>query len=240
MKLTDFRGCKVLYFSFYALKLQFKVSNFEIDGLSVVFPIYIHIFDRSRPLRVKFSSQPHTVITRDDLYVTSSGLATPETQKTQETDLLQAQRDRFFQEQEHNMSWFRENKTADLEVVYQSFLSQQHCLQDMLRRYASVLDPNPFTRVLGIGGNTRSQFDVKRDYNLSEPLWCLDFAAPRLFPVLPSDLDAWDDNDVTTHTFRLYFLCDFKYRKEYDHKSHSVLPQSKIRPEHIHLSGHQG
>lgn len=94
--------------------------------------------------------------------------------------------------------------------------------------------------MLGISGNTRSQFDVERDYSLSEPLWCLDFAAPRLFLVLPSNLDAWDDNDVTTHTFRLYFLCDFKYRKEYDHKSHSVLPQSKIRPEHIHLSGHQG
>jgi hypothetical protein len=34
------------------------------------------------------------------------------------------------------------------------------------------------------------------------------FPAPRLFLVLPADLDSWIDSDSTTHLFRLYFLCD--------------------------------
>lgn len=35
-----------------------------------------------------------------------------------------------------------------------------------------------------------------------------DYPGPRLFIVLPSDLEAWVDSDPTTHQFRLYFLCD--------------------------------
>lgn len=46
-----------------------------------------------------------------------------------------------------------------------------------------------------------SVFDVDRDYNLREPLRCVDFAAPRLFLVLPSDLSSWNDDNITTHTF---------------------------------------
>lgn len=54
--------------------------------------------------------------------------------------------------------------------------------------------------------------------------------APRLFLVLPSDLDVWDDLDPSTHTFRLYYLCDFDY--EYT--------KSERHPQHIHISDHRG
>ncbi|KAG0026565.1 hypothetical protein BGZ81_006250 [Podila clonocystis] len=38
-----------------------------------------------------------------------------------------------------------------------------------------------------------------------------DYATSKLFVVLPSDLESWDDNNPSTHQFRLYFLCDNRY-----------------------------
>lgn len=156
------------------------------------------------------------------------------------SDSDRAELDRFLQEQEQLLSWTSETKSADREVVYQASLSQQQHHKDILAKYAAVLDPNPFTRMFGMSPHTSVRFDVDRVYKLSEPLWCLDFAAPRLFLVLPSDLGAWDDNDSATHKFRLYFLCDFKYRKEVDHKTRSLISSSDIKPKHVHLSGHPG
>lgn len=146
------------------------------------------------------------------------------------------------QEREQLMSWIHETKTADFEIAHRAFLSQDYYRKDIDKRYASVLNPNPFTRLIRMfqGDREIQQFYVERIYGLSEPLWCLDFADPRLFLVLPSDLGAWDDDDVTTHNFRIYFLCDFKYRKECDHKSRSLRLGSEIQPRHIHLSGHRG
>lgn len=43
--------------------------------------------------------------------------------------------------------------------------------------------------------------------------YSLDYHAPRLFVVLPSDIDSWIDSDPSTHTFRLHFLCDFENLK---------------------------
>ncbi|KAG0352151.1 hypothetical protein BG005_008372 [Podila minutissima] len=57
-----------------------------------------------------------------------------------------------------------------------------------------------------------------------------DSPAPRLFIILPADLDAWDDLDPATHTFRLYFLCNTKNE---DSPRHHL-------PKHVHLSDHAG
>lgn len=58
----------------------------------------------------------------------------------------------------------------------------------------------------------------------------LDLPAPGLFLVLPADIDFWDDSDPSTHTFRLYFICDFGH----DEPLQSNLPHFK------HLSDHPG
>lgn len=57
-----------------------------------------------------------------------------------------------------------------------------------------------------------------------------DLKAPKLFVVLPSDLDLWDDSYPSTHQFRLYYMCD-----------NSVLenPPEDL-PSHVHLSNHPG
>lgn len=50
-------------------------------------------------------------------------------------------------------------------------------------------------------------------------------SAPKLFVVLPSDLDTWRDTDPATHNFRLYLMCQIKKGKN---------------GRHVHLSSHQG
>lgn len=57
------------------------------------------------------------------------------------------------------------------------------------------------------------------------------YPAPRLFLVLPADLDTWIDSDPTTHSFRLYFLCENK-------KQEKEAPEDM--PHHVHLSNHPG
>ncbi|KAG0018327.1 hypothetical protein BGZ82_000465, partial [Podila clonocystis] len=57
-----------------------------------------------------------------------------------------------------------------------------------------------------------------------------DYATSKLFVVLPSDLESWDDNNPSTHQFRLYFLCD---------NSMDVLAKRGM-PQHVHLSNHPG
>lgn len=56
------------------------------------------------------------------------------------------------------------------------------------------------------------------------------FTAPRLFIVLPTDLDFWNVSDLSTHRFRLYYLCD-------NWKPREVLGDL---PQHVHLSDHPG
>lgn len=85
-----------------------------------------------------------------------------------------------------------------------------------------------------------SVLDVDQDCNLHEPLRCVDFAAPRLFLVLPSDLSSWNNDNITTHTVRLCFLCDFKCQKEYDRYIRSLTSRSMIERKHMHLSCHPG
>ncbi|KAF9314852.1 hypothetical protein BG003_003735 [Podila horticola] len=67
----------------------------------------------------------------------------------------------------------------------------------------------------------------------------LEFASPRLFLVLPHEVESWDDHDRSTHRFRLYFLCDFNYRDS----AQSPLQfssTSTISPQHVHLVDHRG
>lgn len=65
---------------------------------------------------------------------------------------------------------------------------------------------------------------------LGEPEIHWFYPAPRLFVVLPTDLDSWSDSDPTTHSFRLYYLCNSRLHK-------GAL--EKI-PQHVHLSYHPG
>lgn len=58
----------------------------------------------------------------------------------------------------------------------------------------------------------------------------LHYPAPRLFLSLPEDLDSWDDSDPTTHSFRLFFLCD---NLKYEGDEEALLQQ-------VHLSNHPG
>ncbi|KAG0335742.1 hypothetical protein BG000_007265 [Podila horticola] len=57
-----------------------------------------------------------------------------------------------------------------------------------------------------------------------------DFATSRLFIVLPSDLNSWNDSDPSTHQFRLCFLCD----------NNNTISYSEESPRHVHLSDHPG
>ncbi|KAF9329473.1 hypothetical protein BG006_007459 [Podila minutissima] len=57
-----------------------------------------------------------------------------------------------------------------------------------------------------------------------------DYATSKLFVVLPSDPDSLDDNNPSTHKFRLYFLCD---------NSMDALARRGM-PQHVHLSNHPG
>lgn len=190
------------------------------------------VFGRCYPLRVKYSSWPYTLIMRDDIYDNSGELATKES--TREID-------RLFQELAHLQAWVSKTKTADIEVVAQSLVSLKQYQQDMVKRYSVAPSSSAFTRVAAVASIAGTSYlNNSRVYNLLEPLQCVDFAAPRLFLVLPSDLDSWNDEDVTTHSFRLYFLCDFKYRTDYALRSRSVMSRSEISPKHIHISGHRG
>ncbi|KFH74022.1 hypothetical protein MVEG_01235 [Podila verticillata NRRL 6337] len=56
------------------------------------------------------------------------------------------------------------------------------------------------------------------------------YPAPRLFLVLPTDLDSWDALDPATHSFRLFFMCD--------HWKHD--DDLEVIPQHVHLSNHSG
>lgn len=57
-----------------------------------------------------------------------------------------------------------------------------------------------------------------------------DSPVPGFFLALPTDLDSWVDLDLTTHSFRLYFLCYNLLHEGVD----ETIPQS------MHFSNHQG
>ncbi|KAF9309474.1 hypothetical protein BG003_009708, partial [Podila horticola] len=57
-----------------------------------------------------------------------------------------------------------------------------------------------------------------------------DILEPCRFLVLPEDLGSWDDSDITTHQFRLYFLCDVI----------ALEPLQTDLPQHMHVSNHPG
>lgn len=70
-----------------------------------------------------------------------------------------------------------------------------------------------------------------------EVLW--DFPGSRLFIVLPSDLDSWDDINTSTHQFRLYFMCDTSSFIGED-SFFNISTQRKIRPQQVYVSNHPG
>lgn len=59
------------------------------------------------------------------------------------------------------------------------------------------------------------------------------YPGSRLFIVIPSNLDSWDDLDPSTHQFRLYFLCDVWMSQNRGISRNGM-------PLHIHLSDHHG
>lgn len=85
---------------------------------------------------------------------------------------------------------------------------------------------------------TRDEFWVYRDQllTLDYENWWLDhlsykeFQEPYRFIVLPQDLRSWDDSDPTTHTFRLYYLCDVRVNGIEDVATR----------QHKHISNHPG
>ncbi|KAF9390079.1 hypothetical protein CPB97_009976 [Podila verticillata] len=54
--------------------------------------------------------------------------------------------------------------------------------------------------------------------------------SPRFFIVLPTDLYAWDDLNLSTHKFRLYYLCNIDWRRG----------ENNRRFAHFHFANHPG
>lgn len=79
----------------------------------------------------------------------------------------------------------------------------------------------------GIQTNVHGLEDGKLN-ELDAPHEALALAAPRLFLFLPSDPELWDDLDPSTHSFRLYFLCDCHYES------------TEERYPTVHISNHPG
>ncbi|KAG0099263.1 hypothetical protein BGZ93_008396 [Podila epicladia] len=67
---------------------------------------------------------------------------------------------------------------------------------------------------------------------------CVEFAAPRLFIVLPEDLDRWNNLDPRTHKFRLFFICDFNYNKAFSDSGRYIFDYNQVR--HLHIVSHPG
>lgn len=67
---------------------------------------------------------------------------------------------------------------------------------------------------------------LKMVYNGSE------YPTSRVFIVLPTDLNSWNDSDPSTHQFRLHFLCDNQQGRP--------LTTDTGMSQHIHFSDHPG
>lgn len=68
--------------------------------------------------------------------------------------------------------------------------------------------------------------------------WDLYYPAPRLFLVLPANLDTWIDSDPTTHSFRLYFMCENMKLTSKAQEEENEAPEDMLQ--HVHLSNHSG
>ncbi|KAG0074107.1 hypothetical protein BGZ92_003529, partial [Podila epicladia] len=124
----------------------------------------------------------------------------------------------------HNMLCFRTNQLGNIPLAkaVQQDLDQMQDQIQALDHYACQMDL--FNRSLIALQSSHRQ---------------LEFATPRLFVVLPHELDQWNEHDRSTHRFRLYFLCDFNYR---DSAKVFLQPSSMstIPPQHVHLVDHRG
>lgn len=67
---------------------------------------------------------------------------------------------------------------------------------------------------------------------------CVEFAAPRLFLVLPEGLDRWNIQDPKTHKFRLFFICDFNYNKVVTGSGRYIFQRNQVQ--HVHITDHPG
>ncbi|KFH74100.1 hypothetical protein MVEG_01313 [Podila verticillata NRRL 6337] len=71
-----------------------------------------------------------------------------------------------------------------------------------------------------------------------------EYPAPKLFLVLPDELNSWVESDPTTHSFRLYFICDISKRGEVLEPNYGEAhPESlaeELSHQHVHLCNHPG
>lgn len=76
-----------------------------------------------------------------------------------------------------------------------------------------------------------------KGFLLHHPGAMLHYPMPRLFLVLPADLHSWDDSDLTSHKFRVHFLCDNHQQHQWDVEEDDNFPEDML---HVHLSNHPG
>ncbi|KAI9234264.1 MAG: hypothetical protein BYD32DRAFT_423987 [Podila humilis] len=90
-----------------------------------------------------------------------------------------------------------------------------------LEAFTTKTSKDPATQAIAKACSMRHELDIPHNViEFVEP--------PRLFLFLPSDFDLWDDLDPTTHSFRLYFLCDCEYASAA--RCHT----------YVHISNHPG
>ncbi|KAF9209217.1 hypothetical protein BGZ59_010221 [Podila verticillata] len=123
----------------------------------------------------------------------------------------------------HQMLLFRINQLENITLAH----AVQHDL-DRMQNQIQVLDHYAYQLDLF----NRSFVAVKSTHRQ------LEFAGPRLFLVLPHELEHWDEHDPATHRFRLYFLCEFNYCDA--SSRHPQSASSTVSPQHIHLVDHRG
>ncbi|KAG0349543.1 hypothetical protein BG004_004396 [Podila humilis] len=127
--------------------------------------------------------------------------------------------------------WQRRIKAANPDLLTQTTLTAEYHIATIKERMTFDLD-DELSKFREKSSLNPQQLDVPHEAN--------EFALPRLFLALPSNLKTWDKRDPSTHKFHCYFLCDFQYSTAYDIERDTEEPPSQLEPRHLHLSNHPG
>ncbi|KAG0028961.1 hypothetical protein BGZ81_004268 [Podila clonocystis] len=192
-----------------------------------------------RPLQIEYSSQPYTVVNRNTqeghtegftqalqtrLQISSRNLAPKEIRLD---DLFTKYRD---------ICMYIESNNMFIRGIFQRIAANARYYCEMIELELKRLDAEG-VEVL-VHGMDRKQVLIKlQDWKqkvemcghqhtfyrtIAETDSSWEFATSKLFIVLPSSLNSWDDSSTSTHKLRLYFLCDTS------------------APQRVHLSNHSG